>query len=474
MRRRRPYLFFGLAGVSLLMFSIDSTVVSVALPNMQADLQTSLVWLGWTLTGYMLTQTAVMPLAGKLSESFGRMRLFLVCVFLFTLGSLLCGLAPNIYVLIGCRVLQALGGGGFLPIAAGIVAREFPTNRNRMIGLFSSIFPLGGIIGPNLGGFIVEHWSWREVFLINVPTGIVVLIILWRQAGPPEDATERRVDVPGALLFAAAITSLLAGLSLLGNDPAFLSSPAFWVLIVGSGALMVLFGRQELRTPEPVLDLRLVFRHPFLAANAYNFIFGASVFGFFAFIPYYAVIQYGMSPAESGAILTPRSIAMTATSTLVSIYLLRLGYRWPMLAGMACIVGTMLLLSQGWHELTVGGLLIGTFPLVAAEVALGGIGMGLAAPSSSNALLDLLPERAAVITGIRGVFRSTGGVIGTAFIVLALELSPDKAAGMRMIYEVLAVLLLTTLPLTFMIPDSARARRLSATVQPSPPALSQR
>ncbi len=138
MHRRRPYLFFALAAVSLLMFSIDSTVVSVALPNMKDDLQTSLVWLGWTLTGYMLTQTAVMPLAGKLSESFGRMRLFLVCVFLFTLGSLLCGLAPNIYVLIGCRVLQALGGGGFLPIAAGIVAREFPTNRNRMIGLFSS------------------------------------------------------------------------------------------------------------------------------------------------------------------------------------------------------------------------------------------------------------------------------------------------------------------------------------------------
>src|SRR5579859_125314 len=459
--RWRPYLFFALAGVSLLMFSIDSTVVAVALPNMQADLQTSLVWLGWTLTGYMLTFTAVMPLAGKLSESFGRMRLFLVCVFLFTLGSLLCGLAPNIYVLIGCRVVQALGGGGFLPIAAGIVAREFPTNRDRMIGLFSSIFPLGGIIGPNLGGFIVERWSWREVFLINVPIGIVVLVVLLRQATPAEPTTERRIDVPGALLFAAAITSLLAGLSLLGNDPGFIRSPAFWVLIVASGVLMVLFGRQELHTPEPVLDLRLVFRHPFLAANAYNFIFGASVFGFFTFIPYYAVLQYGMSPAESGAILTPRSIAMTATSTIVSIYILRLGYRWPMLAGMAFVVATMLLLSQGWTSITIGGLFIGTFPMLAAEVALGGIGMGMAAPSSSNALLDLLPERAAVVTGIRGVFRSTGGVIGTAFIVLALELSPDKAAGMRTIYAVLAVLLLTTVPLTFLIPDTARARRLA-------------
>jgi EmrB/QacA subfamily drug resistance transporter len=466
--RRHPYLFFGLAALSLFMFSIDGTVVSVALPNMMDDLQTSLVWVGWTLTAYMLTQTAVMPLAGKLSESFGRMRVFLVCVFLFTLGSLLCGIAPNIYVLIGCRVVQAIGGGGFLPSAAGIVAREFPTNRDRMIGLFSSIFPLGGIVGPNLGGFIVEHWSWREVFLINVPIGVLVLIILWRQAGTPEPTTERRVDLAGALLFAASITSLLAALSLLGNDPSFLRTPQFWLLIVGAAVLLVLFGRQELRTPEPVLDLRLVFRSPFLAVNTYNFVFGAAVFGFFTFIPYFAVVQFGMSAAESGAILTPRSVVMTIVSTIASLYLIRLGYRLPMLAGMACIVVTMLLLSQAWSEVVIGGLLISTGPLLATEIALGGLGMGLAAPSSSNALLDLLPERAAVVTGIRGVFRSTGGVIGTAFIVLALELSPDKAVGMRSIYAVLAGLLLVTVPLTLMIPDTARARRRATKEVPTP------
>jgi EmrB/QacA subfamily drug resistance transporter len=466
--RRQPYLFFGLAALSLFMFSIDGTVVSVALPNMMDDLQTSLVWVGWTLTAYMLTQTAVMPLAGKLSESFGRMRVFLVCVFLFTLGSLLCGIAPNIYVLIGCRVVQAIGGGGFLPSAAGIVAREFPNNRDRMIGLFSSIFPLGGIVGPNLGGFIVEHWSWREVFLINVPMGVLVLLILWRRAGTPEPTTERRVDLAGALLFAASITSLLAALSLLGNDPSFLRTPQFWLLIVGAAVLLVLFGRQELRTPEPVLDLRLVFRSPFLAVNTYNFVFGAAVFGFFTFIPYFAVVQFGMSTAESGAILTPRSVVMTIVSTIASLYLIRLGYRLPMLAGMACIVVTMLLLSQAWSEVIIGGVLISTGPLLASEIALGGLGMGLAAPSSSNALLDLLPERAAVVTGIRGVFRSTGGVIGTAFIVLALELSPDKAAGMRSIYAVLAGLLLLTVPLTLMIPDTARARRRATKDAPAP------
>lgn len=462
LRIPRGYVFFGLAALSLMMFSIDSTVVAVALPTVMGDLHTSLAWTGWTLTAYTLTQITVMPLAGKLSESFGRMRVFLACVVLFTVGSLLCGLAPNIYVLIGCRVLQALGGGGFLPSAAGIVAREFPRERARMIGLFSSIFPLGGIIGPNLGGLIVEHWSWRQVFLINVPIGALVLLVLWRQARTPETRAQRNIDVVGAVLFASAITALLLALSMLGNDPTFWSSPLFGGLLVGSALLLAAFGWQELRVAEPVLDLRLVMRSPFLAVNVYNFWFGACVFGFFAFIPYFAVVQFGMSPAESGAVLTPRSVVMMATSMVVSLLLVRVGYRAPMIAGMALIVVSLELLSQGWGSWVLGSARIGTFPLLALEVGLAGMGMGLAAPSSNNAILDLLPERAAVVTGIRGMFRSTGGVIGTACIVLGLQFSPDKAAGLRVIFGVLGGLLLLTLPLTLLIPDTARGRRRPA------------
>jgi EmrB/QacA subfamily drug resistance transporter len=460
----RAYLFFGLSGLSLLMFSIDSTVVSVALPSMMRELNTNLVWLGWTLTAYMLTQTSVMPLAGKLTESFGRMRVFLTCVGLFTLGSLLCGLAPNIQTLIACRVLQALGGGGILPSAAGIVAQEFPDNRARMIGLFSSIFPIGGIVGPNLGGLIIEHWSWREVFLINVPLGALVLLVLWRQARSEATASmkQRSIDVLGAVLFAAAISSLLGALSLLGEDVSFVRSPIFWALLVGSAMLLTAFAWQELRAAEPVLEPRLVVRTPFLFVNAYNFVFGACVFGVFTLMPYYTVVAFGLSPAESGAVLTPRSAVMMGASTLSSMYLLRLGYRAPMLAGLAFMVLTLVLLSQGWSDLPLGAVHIGAFPLTAAILSLSGIGMGLAAPSSNNAILDMLPERTAVITGIRGVFRSTGGVIGTAAIVLGLELAPDKAAGLRTIFVILAGLLLVTVPLTLAIPDSARARRATS------------
>src|SRR6476659_4253645 len=140
LRLPRRWVFFATAGVALMMFSIDSTIVAVALPTMTADLQTSLAWIGWTLTAYALAQTVMMPLAGKLSEIYGRMRVFFACVVVFTVGSLLCALAPNVYALILCRVLQALGGGGLMPSAVGIVAKEFPETRARMVGLFMSIF----------------------------------------------------------------------------------------------------------------------------------------------------------------------------------------------------------------------------------------------------------------------------------------------------------------------------------------------
>jgi EmrB/QacA subfamily drug resistance transporter len=468
----RRWIFFGLAGLTLLMFSIDSTIVAVALPTLISDLHTTLVWAGWTLTAYALTQTVMMPLVGKLAEQFGQMRVFLVCVFVFTLGSLLCGLAPNVYVLIACRVLQALGGGGFLPSCTGIVAEQFPETRSRMVGLFASIFPIGGILGPNLGGAIIEQFGWREIFLINVPIGILVVAMLARQtrapakvvpaANPPRRVTSRNIDILGTGLFALTVVGLLMGLTLLGDDPALIRSPLFWLMIGGSAVTLAVFIWHERRVANPVLDMGLVTRHPFGVVNLYNLLTGACTMGFFSFVPYYVAIQYGMGPLESGAILTPRSLVMIVVSTSTSFFLLKLGYRLPMLAGIACVIATLLLLGQGLDHVTLGPITVGTLGLLLFAMALSGLGMGMLVPSSNNAGLDLLPHRAAVISGIRGLFRSTGGVVGTAVIVLWLELSPDKAAGMRTIFTVLGLLMLATTPLVLLIPDAARERRLAA------------
>ncbi|MCC6175361.1 MAG: MFS transporter [Chloroflexi bacterium] len=464
-RLERRWAFFGLAGLSLMMFSIDSSIVAVALKTLIEDLDTSLVWAGWTLTAYALTQTIVMPIVGKLAEQFGQMRVFVICVALFTLGSLLCGLAPNIYVLIACRVLQALGGGGFMPSATGIVAQQFPQTRSQMIGLFASIFPIGGIIGPNLGGFIVQHFSWRDIFLVNVPIGMIVLpLLLLEMRRTPSSvdvrpASRRKVDVLGSSLFAGTIVTFLTALTLLGEDPSFLRTPFFWLLLVTSVGMLVAFIWQESRAAAPILELSLVARHPFLVINVYNFLYGTFVFGCFSFIPYLASVEYGLGPFESGAVLTPRSLAMIVTSTITSLVLMRLGYRLPILVGLLLVIASLLMVGQGWTGFELGPISLGPFGILAVSTAVGGFGSGLLTPSSNNAGLDLLPERAGVIAGLRGLFRSTGGVIGTAIIVVVLELSPDKASGLKMIFTVMGLLLLATVPLAMMIPDTAGERR---------------
>jgi EmrB/QacA subfamily drug resistance transporter len=468
-RPERRWTFFVLACLSLLMFSIDFTIVAVALRTIVEDLDTTLVLVGWTMTAFALAQTIVLPLIGKLGENFGQMRVFVACVVLFILGSLLCGIAPNIYVLIACRVLQALGGGGFMPSATAIVAREFPQTRSKMIGLFASIIPLGGIVGPNLGGYIIQNYGWREVFLVNVPIGVIILpILIWqmRAAGlhkAPQRKGPRRLDLAGSGLFAGSIVSFLIVLSMLGDDPDFIKTVPFWTLLVASVVFLLLFIRQERRAIEPVIELSLVTRHPFLIVNLYNFAFGACVFGCFTFVPYFASVQYGMGPQDSGAVLTPRSITMVGVSTVTSLFLMRFGYRIPILVGMAIMVVSMLMIGQGWDGVDLGFVSLGPFGLLAAIVGLTGVSMGLVMPSSNNAALDLLPDRTAVVAGLRGFFRQIGGVIGTASIVVALSLTPDKAAGMRTIYTTLGLLLVVTIPLAFLIPDVAREKRHAAT-----------
>jgi Na+/melibiose symporter-like transporter len=297
------------------------------------------------------------------------------------------------------------------------------------------------------------------MFFINLPIGVLVIGLLLKRLRQPEPMARRPLDFVGAGLFAVAIVAFLTALTFLGQDEGFWRTPWFWGLIGGSVAMLVAFARHERRVEDPVIDPTLVARHPFLAVNVYNFLYGVCVWGFFSFIPYYALLQFGMTPIESGAVLTPRSLAMMLTATGSSFLLMRYGYRVPMLAGMALTVVTLLLLSLGGTSFSLFGLQIGSFWLLAAEVALGGVGMGLAGPASNNAALDLVPGRAGTVSGIRGLFRSTGGVIGTAAIVVVLSLAPDKAAGLRTIFGVMAVLLLTTAPLVFLIPDTARQRR---------------
>ena len=457
---RQAYLVFAVVGLALLMASIDSTIVAVGLPTLLTDLKTNLALVGWTLTGYQFAQSIVMPIAGKLSDEWGRKRLFLGAVGLFTLSSIAAGLAPNIYVLIIFRILQGIGGGTFLPSATGIVSDAFGDRRAQAIGLFGSIFPIGGIIGPNIGGLILDNMSWRWIFFVNVPVGVLLLIfgsMILPKGVQTINASNRKIDMTGVGLFVGAIFALLYAMTDLANANGHLSALPF-VLVALAVVQFALFVRHEDRTSSPMIDMRLLRWRPFVAVNVYNFLFGAVVFGVTGFIPYYATTAFGMTPGQNGLLLTPRSITMIIVSALTSLFIIRFRYRAPMIAGLVIIAGSLFVLSRGYHDLTIMGIGLHSMVLLASLVALVGVGMGIANPASNNAALDLIPGKVAAATGMRGMSRSVGGVLGTAAVSLVLSYFPDKAQGMQYIYLGLAAIMIIIIPIVFMIPDTAADR----------------
>ena len=201
---QRRWLVFGIVSIGLFMASIDQTIVATALPAIEHDLHAGINWSGWTITIYALGQVIAMPMAGKISDMYGRKKVFAVSAAVFTLASLCCGFAPNMALLLVPRFIQALGGGAFMPSATGIVADHFGPERDRAVGLFTSILPVGGIIGPIVGGVFVSYWSWRGIFLVNVPIGIALIALTVKFIPSSSARKQSRIDLRGIILLAAA------------------------------------------------------------------------------------------------------------------------------------------------------------------------------------------------------------------------------------------------------------------------------
>jgi EmrB/QacA subfamily drug resistance transporter len=455
----RRYLIFVSAGLGLLMYSIDSTVVAVAFPNFIKDFGTNILWAAWTISIYLIAVTSVMPLMGNLSDGFGRKKVFLISLILFTVSSLACGLAPNIYSLVVFRFLQGVGGASFLPTAAGIVSDQFPENRERAIGLFTSIFPIGGIVGPNLGGWIVSRYSWRYIFYINLPIGIGLAVLILILLKDSRVLSRPHIDFVGASFFFGAILFLMLGLNLIAESFSTSSFLLTVIFLVVSLSFFFLFFYQEKKDSNPILDLVLLRSKPFLAANLYNMMVGAGVFGTFAFIPLYATSVHQLSTLVSGMILTPRSVGIIPASAITSFLLKRWGYRWPMLLGLSIIsLSTILLGGPELQLLRIIGLHSGVPEILAALIMASGIGIGIALPASNNACIELMPEKVATITGLRGMFRSVGGAFGISIITLILHSSSTPANGFRTTFLSFGFGLLLTIPLVFLMPTGKKGR----------------
>ena len=452
----RRYLVFAVIGSSLLVVSISSTVVTVAFPDIIRSFDTSLIFASWVLSVNQLSATCGMPLAGKACDIFGRKFIFILSVCLFTAGSLLSAIAPTIELLIFFRFIQGIGAGGFLPSATAIVADEFPNARQQSIGFFSSIFPIGQIVGPTLGGWLTEVFGWQATFWFCVPLGLIILVfalfLLRRSAH-----TKNRLDLAGGGIFTGAAVSIMAAISLMGNTEGAIPWPGVGLLFAASAVLLALFWRRQSRVKDPIIDIRVLREKPFIAANAFNFIYGMGVLGVFSFVPLYAVTVYGLSTLESGLVLTPKSIGMIAASLLTSFFLVRWGYRKPMIIGTAATAAVMIVMSFAFPEANILGWHLNGMAVLSLIMLASGIAVGAIAPAANNACIELMPDRIGTITGIRGMFRQVGSAISISITALVLNNLGDMRQGFYIIFIGFAVILLLSIPVIFLVPAGANA-----------------
>ena len=302
----------------------------------------------------------------------------------------------------------------------------------------------------------MSRYSWRSIFYINLPIGIVLIVLIAVLLGGSEVRSRLHIDVGGASLFFGTILFLMLGLNVLAENLSASSLLHAVAFLAVSLLLFYLFFRQEKRALNPILDMTFLKAKPFLAANLFNLMAGAGILGICAFIPLYATSVFKLSTLVSGMILTPRSLAMIPASVFISFLLKRWGYRWPMVLGMGIISVTVLLLGEAPGLWSAIGFPIGIAESVALTLLFLGVGCGTAFPASNNACIELMPDKAATITGIRGMFVYVGGALGISFMTIVLHLSPTPALGFRIAFISFGLGLLFTIPAVFLMPTGKR------------------
>jgi MFS family permease len=314
--QRRILIIIGALLLGMLLAALDQTIVATALPTIAGDLH-GLSHISWVVTAYLLASTVSTPLWGKLGDLYGRKAFFQAAIVIFLIGSALAGLANSLLVLIVFRAVQGIGGGGLLTGAQTIVADVVPPrDRGRYQGLFGSVFGVSSVLGPLIGGFFVDHLSWRWVFYVNLPIGAVALAVVAAVLPGRLRRAEHRIDYVGTVLLAGAASSLVLLTSLGGTTYAWSSAP---IIIMGVAAVVLgaAFVRVERRAAEPVVPLHLFRNRVFSAASAVGFVVGFAMFGAIAYLPQYMQIVKGDSPTVSGLRLLPLMAGLLTTSIVI-------------------------------------------------------------------------------------------------------------------------------------------------------------
>jgi EmrB/QacA subfamily drug resistance transporter len=424
--QRRRLIIIGALLLGMLLAALDQTIVATALPTIAGDLH-GLSHLSWVVTAYLLASTVSTPLWGKLGDLYGRKTFFQASIVIFLIGSALAGLSQTMLQLIAFRAIQGIGGGGLLTGAQTIVADVVPAReRGRYQGLFGSVFGVTSVLGPLIGGFFVDNLSWRWVFYVNLPIGVVALAVVAAVLPGHLRRAAHKIDYAGTVLLAIAATSVVLFTSLGGTTYAWSSAPIFIfaATAVVSGALFVW---AESRAAEPVVPLHLFRNRVFSASGAIGFVVGFALFGAIAYLPQYMQIVKGVSPTISGLRLLPLMVGLLTTSIVTGRLVSRWGrYRiFPIIGTAVMTLGLYLLSHLG---VTTNDWLTSLYMLILGA----GIGMSLqvlvVAVQNAVSYADL-----GAATGGATFFRSIGGSFGTAIFgaVFSNVLAGNLAASLH-------------------------------------------
>jgi EmrB/QacA subfamily drug resistance transporter len=401
----------------LFMIMLDNTVVNVALPAIAADLQIGLSELEWIVTGYALTFASLMLTGGKLADLLGRRLIFIVGLAIFTLSSLVCGLAGSGDVLIGARVAQGAGAALMNPATLSIIAATFPPRQRGMaIGIWAGVSALGLALGPLVGGLLTDHIGWSWIFFVNVPIGIVAIaasLLLIPES--KDESAEQRLDLPGLVTSGIGLFALTYGL-IEANTYGWTSARilgSFGVALVMLVAFVVLERHQRI----PMLDLGLFRNRTFAGANLAVLLVALAMFGVFFFVSLYMQGVLGYSAVETGAAFLPMTVLIMLVAPIAGKTSDRFGSRWLMTIGMILIAIQLLYFSRLGVDESYWRILPAMF--------LGGFGMSMVMTPSAAAAVRALPvDKSGVGSAVLNAFRQVGGSMGIAVMgaIMAREL----------------------------------------------------
>jgi EmrB/QacA subfamily drug resistance transporter len=405
---RKWWTLFAVA-FGLFMIMLDNTVVNVALPTMQRDLHVSISQLEWVVIAYALTFAALLITGGKLADLYGRRRIFVLGLVVFTLSSLACGLAPSAGFLIGARVVQGAGAALMNPATLSIIVATFPPKqRGTAIGIWAGVSALALAIGPLGGGLITEHLNWNWIFFVNVPVGAIAILVSQLVIRESRDTSvEQSIDAPGLVTSGGGLFFLSYAL-VEGNRHGW-TSPEILTFFVLAVAALVAFVVFERRQRLAMLDLSLFRIGAFTGANVVAMLVSLSMFGVFFFVTLYVQNILHYSPAKAGATFLPMVLLIILIAPIAGRLSDRIGSRWLMGGGMT-LLGISLLL---YERVTIHS----DFWTLLPPMLVGGFGMAMTMSPMTSAAMGAVPvDKAGVGSGVLNSFRQVGGSLGIALM----------------------------------------------------------